>query len=63
MNNLIVNYHALNCTKEVIHCLEEAKRIAIVKHPRVILKPIHLCLSLLVYSKLVQKALNVNTST
>ncbi len=59
MNNYNNNYY-LNCTKEVTYCLEEAKRIARLKNPKHILQPIHLCLSLLFNSKLIQKVLNIN---
>ena len=62
MNNSNINYLFLNCTKEVIYCLEEAKKIAILKNPKLVLKPIHLCLSLIFNSKLVQKVLNINSS-
>ncbi len=62
MNNPLMNYHFLNCTKEVIYCLEEAKRIAILQSSKRVVRPIHLCITLLFYSKLVQKALKINLS-
>ena len=63
MNNSTVNYSFLNCTKEVIYCLEEAKKIAILTNFKSkLIKPIHLCLSLIFNSKLVQKILNLNSS-
>lgn len=65
MNNFIFNSHSLNCTKEVTYCLEKAKLIALSsnKNSNLILKPIHLCISLLFNSKLVQKVLNISSST
>lgn len=65
MNNSTINYSFLNCTKEVIYCLEEAKKIAILTNSKselIIIKPIHLCLSLIFNSKLIQKILNINYS-
>ena len=63
MNNSTVNYSFLNCTKEVIYCLEEAKKIAILTNFKSkLIKPIHLCLSLIFNSKLIQKILNISYS-
>lgn len=61
-NNFYTNYHLLNCTEEVTYCLEEAKKIAILTSPDLILKPIHLCLSLIFNSKLIHKILNIKHS-
>lgn len=61
MNNFNYNnYQILNCTKEVTYCLEEAKRIAI-NNSNFVLNSIHLCLSLIFNSKLVQKILNIHS--
>ena len=56
-----INYNFLNCTKEVIYCLKQAKKIAGITNSEYI-KPIHLCLSLIFNSKLIQKILNINSS-
>lgn len=61
-NNFYTNYHLLNCTQEVSYCLEEAKKIAILTNDELILRPIHLCLSLIFNSKLIDKILTIKHS-
>nr|YP_009186574.1 ATP-dependent Clp protease ATP-binding subunit [Cyclospora cayetanensis]AKO71993.1 ATP-dependent Clp protease ATP-binding subunit [Cyclospora cayetanensis] len=64
MNTFINNYQFLNCTQEVINCLKEAKKITLlttsITSSNYTLRPIHLCLSLIFNSKLIQKILNIN---
>lgn len=60
-----MNNNFLNCTKEVIYCLEKAKQLAILTNFEkdiYIIKPIHLSLSLIFNSKIIQKILNINIS-
>ena len=58
MNNNFINYKFLNCSKEVIYCLKKAKQIAIITNYKYI-NTIHLSLSLIFNSKLIQKILNI----
>lgn len=64
MNKNISNnkFKRLNCTKEVIVCLEKAKQLIHLKGSLTTVTTIHLCLSILFNSKLVQKILNFNIS-
>lgn len=57
---LMVNYKFLNCTQEVFYCLKEAKKIALNIDKSDILKPIHLFISLIFNSVLIQKFLEIH---